>query len=631
MKEKMALKNRDVAKLKKSEQEFEQIFKLSPDMLALCTPEGKFLKVNPSFEKVLGYKVGEILILGWAKLVHPDDKEGISKEVERQLKGHSVANFINRFRCKDGTYKILEWQATSSIDGIVYTTARNITERKQAEEKLQKFHTLVDQSNDSLYIIDPLHGEFLDVNKTACDLTGYARNELLQMKVTDLDAILPDNFSWKKHVKEVKRKGSVFLEGCHKRKDGTTYPVEVNVKHVSLQQEDYMVAIARDITERKVFEEDIRQCGKKFRLTMEATNDALWDWNIVNNQTYRNPRHATMLGYDPDEFSSVQIEWEKAIHPDDRDRVFKIIKEILNKEYVQFEIEYRLRTKTGGYIWVLGRGKVVEHAADGSPLRMIGTNIDITERKKKEEEIKNLAKFPSENPNPMLRIRKDGIVLYCNKSGLPVLDRWNSKVGEKIPERWYHLIEEAFKLKEEEEEEEEVNGKTFSFVIAPAAGKNYVNLYGRDITKRKKAENILSEQKLALEQKNIALQEMVEYMERTKTKNKENISINVEELLMPTLNKLKKQGASAKLIDLVEKNLNDLVSSFGRKITHLNTRLTPREIELCGMIKSNLSSKEISQVLNLSLGTIVKHRQNIRKKLNISNKKENLSSFLQNL
>ncbi|MCK5504066.1 MAG: PAS domain S-box protein, partial [Thermodesulfovibrionia bacterium] len=130
--------NKEIIERKEAEKELENIFNLSPDMICVCTPEGNFIKVNPSCERVLGYTTDEILKLGWAKLVHPDDMENTNKEVEKQLKGNSTINFVNRFRCKDGTYKILEWQATPSIDGIVYATTRDITMRKQAEEELQK-------------------------------------------------------------------------------------------------------------------------------------------------------------------------------------------------------------------------------------------------------------------------------------------------------------------------------------------------------------------------------------------------------------------------------------------------------------------------------------------------------------
>jgi len=122
---------------------------------------------------------------------------------------------------------------------------------------------------------------------------------------------------------------------------------------------------------------------------METTNDALWDWNMVTDEVYRNPRHDTMLGYEPGELSASQDEWDKRIHPDDRALVLGALEAHLAGKSDSFELEYRLRTKSGDYIWVLGRAKVVAYNADSSPARMIGTNIDITRRKKAERELRD--------------------------------------------------------------------------------------------------------------------------------------------------------------------------------------------------------------------------------------------------
>ena len=139
---------RNITDRKKIENELENIFILSPDMVAVCTTEGKFLKVNPAWEKVIGYTQKELLDLGWTKLVHPDDVEKTATEVAKQLKGSSVVNFINRYKCKDGSYKTFEWQATFAEDGIVHATARDITDRKQAEERIKNQNVLLEKAVD---------------------------------------------------------------------------------------------------------------------------------------------------------------------------------------------------------------------------------------------------------------------------------------------------------------------------------------------------------------------------------------------------------------------------------------------------------------------------------------------------
>ncbi|MCQ9208903.1 MAG: helix-turn-helix transcriptional regulator, partial [Omnitrophica bacterium] len=97
------------------------------------------------------------------------------------------------------------------------------------------------------------------------------------------------------------------------------------------------------------------------------------------------------------------------------------------------------------------------------------------------------------------------------------------------------------------------------------------------------------------------------------------------------LKKLKLKGASKKYVNLLTHNLKELVSPFGRRITDRSIKLTPREIEICNMIKDGLTSKDISNLLNISYQTIDQHRKHIRSKLKISNKNINLTSYLQRL
>jgi DNA-binding CsgD family transcriptional regulator len=149
-----------------------------------------------------------------------------------------------------------------------------------------------------------------------------------------------------------------------------------------------------------------------------------------------------------------------------------------------------------------------------------------------------------------------------------------------------------------------------------------------EIGERKQAEETLQEQKKALEQKNIALNEVLGQIEIEKKQTKDNVIANAETLLLPIIHKLRLTGESRKYVQLLRKNLQELTSSFGTKLTEKRAKLTSREIEICNMIKNGLTSKEIASLLNISLRTAEKHRINIRNKLGIVNKDINLASFL---
>jgi PAS domain S-box-containing protein len=170
------------------------------------------------------------------------------------------------------------------------------------------------------------------------------------------------------------------------------------------------------------------------------------------------------------------------------------------------------------------------------------------------------------------------------------------------------------------------------------------NLYaiqgvGRDITEFKKADAALRSSKEALhkknaelEHKNAALNELLEQIEIQKKRIKDDVIANTEDLLIPILQQLISQGSKVdnRYLILIKRSLENLTSSFGRKITQRSLRLTPREINICNMVKRDLSSKEIAALLNISLNTVGRHRHSIRKKLNIANTNVNLNTFLKN-
>lgn len=161
-----------------------------------------------------------------------------------------------------------------------------------------------------------------------------------------------------------------------------------------------------------------------------------------------------------------------------------------------------------------------------------------------------------------------------------------------------------------------------------------------DVTQLKKAEHglrrgkqKLREQSRILEQKNAALRELLEQIEFEKNQMREDILSNVYELVQPVVEKLKLRasGTDKMYLELLEHNLAELVAPFGKRISDKRWKLSPREKEVCNMIRDGFSTKEISVALTTSARTVDNHRLSIRKKMGIANKPVNLTSFLQSL
>lgn len=128
---------------------------------------------------------------------------------------------------------------------------RQKVKRSSAQEKLRIFRRLIDESNDVLFIVDPKTGHILDMNKMACSTMGFTRREILAMKVFDIELGFEDMASWLAHAERLRQNRSATTEGQHKRRDGSIFPVEVNLHFVSMRNREFIVAECRDITERK--------------------------------------------------------------------------------------------------------------------------------------------------------------------------------------------------------------------------------------------------------------------------------------------------------------------------------------------------------------------------------------------
>ncbi len=268
----------DVSERKKAEEEYENIFNLSPDMVAVCTTEGKFLKVNPSWEKVLGYTQKEVLDQGWAQFVHPDDVERTNKEVEKQLKGSSVVNFINRFKSKDGSYKTFEWQATYAKEGIVHATARDVTERMQMEEALRKsekqFRISLETLLDGFAIFSAIRnkaGRIVDfryeyINKSGCKLNKKTYKEQVGHTLLELLPAHKDTGLFHEYMQVVETGKPLVRESLiYEDIFGVNRRLSRAFDLKAVKFDDGFAVTWRNVTESKRVEEEIKSSREELR------------------------------------------------------------------------------------------------------------------------------------------------------------------------------------------------------------------------------------------------------------------------------------------------------------------------------------------------------------------------------
>ncbi|QLE43812.1 response regulator [Nostoc sp. C052] len=189
-----------------------------------------------------------------------------------------------------------------------------------------------------------------------------------------------------RHTDEMIAQGKIVLHQEWQLVDGRTF--EQDYIPIVVDQKLYgHLWKYRDITQRKQAENALRLSEERLKLTVDAVEEGLWDWNVVTGEVYRSPRWSTMLGYAPEELEKDIKLRNKLIHPEDIVLMQERLRSHLQGDTPVYQVEVRLLAKSGEWRWILDRGKLVSRDSEGKAMRMVGTHLDITERKKAEQDL----------------------------------------------------------------------------------------------------------------------------------------------------------------------------------------------------------------------------------------------------
>jgi len=331
------------------------------------------------------------------------------------------------------------------------------------------------------------------VNQAVVKLLGYREDELVGKPV---EAVFAENYSKETIPAALTGEGELLrnYETYYKAKDGKKIPVLFSSSLIKDKRGNIIsiVYAARDITERKRAEEALRVGEAKHRMLLESLPQKIFFKDRNSVYVSCNENYARDLNIKPEEIAGrtdyefYPKELAEKYRADDRRIMEAGGTEEIEEKYIQHGNEISVHTV-----------KTTVKDEQGNAIGILGIFWDITERRRAEEEIKSLARFPSENPNPVYRISKGGKLLYANKAGLCLLECKKCFIDNNyVADSWLKVITEALVSKSEKEFELESNNIFYSFVVAPAVEEGYVNLYGIDITERKKVEE---EQKKLIE------------------------------------------------------------------------------------------------------------------------------------
>ena len=263
-------------------------------------------------------------------------------------------------------------------------------ERERAEEALARseirFRRLVEQAADAMFVHD-LEGRFVDVNRRACESLGYAREELLGMTVSDVE-VGHDPASLEGLWDEISCGTPLTLEGTHRRKDGTAFPVEVRVGVFEDGGRPLVLSLVRDISGRKEAEKRARETELRYRTLVEQLPAVAYVQDPFGDKlvTYVSPQTESVLGYPADRELLDPDHWLNIMHPDDRERVLEEDRRT-DETGEPFKAEYRQFASDGRMVWIRDEATLVRDE-EGRPLYWQGIQYDVTEEKLVEEELR---------------------------------------------------------------------------------------------------------------------------------------------------------------------------------------------------------------------------------------------------
>jgi formate hydrogenlyase transcriptional activator len=521
--------------LQENEDWFQDLVEHSQDLLCIHDLEGRLLLVNPAPARALGYSVEEILQIPMQELVAPEFRPQFDAYL-RQIERAGEARGFLAVMTRSGERRIWEYHNTLRTEGvaspIVRGLAHDITEQKRAERlareatesllhqvregertirELKLFRTLVDQSNDAIEVVDPETLRFLDVNERACLELGYSREELLSLRVFDIDPAVTES-SAAKVIERLRESGSVVMESVHRRKDRITFPVEVSLRRVHLER-DYVVAVARDLTERKLAEARLRGSQDRYRAVHDrAPIGICW----IETQTGRflevNPKYCEITGRTEQDLLS--RDFQSITHPDDLVENCEKLRQLAEGKVRHYGMEKRYLRPDGSMRWV--EVEVVTMGPEGEkPGWHMAIVQDISERRRAEERLREYEKVVEGLEEMIVVVDREYRYVIANRALLSYMGLEREQlIGRSVPEiaavetleLVKHKMDECFQGKVVEYELMQKSARLGErdllvsyFPIEGAAGVDRIAAVVRDITERKRAEARLREYEKVVE------------------------------------------------------------------------------------------------------------------------------------
>ncbi len=365
--------------------------------------ETKSIYWSPELHRIFGWPSSiPVELEDFLKFVHPDDRERV-KALGAKAHDPDSDGFYNidhRIILPDGQVRWISSTSRTFFSGEgaerrpVRTVGADIdiTETKEAERLLLEsqtyLRTVIESEPACVKVISPTW-ILLDMNQSGLQMVEAESLEQVQ-GLNAFDLIDPKyHDAFRKTMSEIMEgKQSIIefeligLKGGRRWIEQHAVPLRESGNSSAIKG---ILAVSRDVTEHRLAQIALSESEERLRLALAAGRQGLYDLNVQTGEAFFSDEYAVMLGYDPETFVETNASWQERLHPDEREKVAKFYSDYIEGREPEYKLEFRQRTRTGDWKWILSTGKIVEWDHEGKPLRMIGTHLDITKQKLAEQ------------------------------------------------------------------------------------------------------------------------------------------------------------------------------------------------------------------------------------------------------
>ncbi len=390
--------------LEASGKKYRQLVESINDVLFTLDEKGTITYMSPVVKSLTGFEAEKYTGAHFSEFIHPEHLDEIMNEFY-QLKFGKTHPSEYRILTKSGEDVWVKSHTKPGVNEygqIEYRgIAQNITESRKAaieiKESEEKYRMLFNANKDSISIFylseDGQPSDFIEMNEAGSQITGYDREELLKMKVSDIE-VPASAAEVAERIKILKEKGEASFESKLKKKNRELIDIEAKALLISYNNRPALLNITRDITTRKKAANELRTTADRLRLANMATNDVIWDWDVIRDTQQWNEAGTKVFGWTEIVERPVNAHWwVERVHPDDQLRVHDSFFAVVNNPKLNvWSDEYRFLKTDNTYAYVMDRGHVLRDI-EGNTVRMVGAMQDITERKRAEESLRKSEEY----------------------------------------------------------------------------------------------------------------------------------------------------------------------------------------------------------------------------------------------